>query len=167
MSTIKLKLKELAEKNMQKDNMIRLIFFLLPVISIVLKGIVFQGFVTSDNPYSFSFSSGYSAVSIVSMEYYIAFALLFVSFSLLFKGKGRIIYVFVLNIIVTALFIIDVWYYRGFNTVPSVFLLTQTSNLDNLSDSIKSMVSSLDWLFILDFVIIGAYAYGFRKYFNK
>ncbi len=167
MSTIKLKLKELAEKNMQKDNMIRLIFFLLPVISIVLKGIVFQGFVTSDNPYSFSFSSGYSAVSIVSMEYYIAFALLFVSFSLLFKGKGRIIYVFVLDIIVTALFIIDVWYYRGFNTVPSVFLLTQTSNLDNLSDSIKSMVSSLDWLFILDFVIIGAYAYGFRKYFNK
>ncbi len=167
MSSLNLKLKEFAKKNMQKENIIRLVFFLLPVIAIVLKGIVFQGFVTSENPYSFSFSSGYAAVSIVSMEYYIAFALLFVSFSLLFKGKGRIIYVFILDIIVTLLFILDIWYYRGFNTVPSVFLLTQTSNLDNMSDSIKSMISSLDWLFIVDFAVIGAYAYIFRKYFVK
>lgn len=151
---------------MQKNNIIRLIFFLLPVIAIVLKGIIFQGFVTSNTPYSFSFSSGYGAVSIVSLEYYIAFALLFVSFSLLFKGKGRIIYVFILDIIVTFLFILDIWYYRGFNTVPSVFLMTQTSNLDNLSDSIKSMISPLDWLFLVDFAVIGAYAYIFRKYFS-
>lgn len=162
-----LKLKKFSEKNFKKDNIIRLIFFLLPVIAIVLKGIIFQGFVTSENPHSFNFSSGYSVVSIVSMQYYIAFALLFVSFSLLFKGKGRIIYVFVLDIIVTLLFIIDIWYYRGFNTVPSVFLITQTSNLDNMTDTIKSMISPLDCLFILDFAVIGAYAYIFRKYFNK
>ena len=167
MSKFKVKLKEVAERNMQKDNIIRFIFFILPVIAIVLKGIIFQGFVASGNPYSFSFSSGYGAVSIISLEYYIAFALLFASFSLLFKGKGRIIYVIVLDIIVTLLFILDIWYYRGFNTVPSVFLLTQTSNLDNLSDSIKSMISPLDWLFIIDFVIIGGYAYIFRKYFTK
>lgn len=162
-----LKLKKYLTDNMQKSNIIRFIFFLLPVISIVLKGIIFQGFVTSENPYSFNFSSGYAAVSIVSMQYYIAFALLFVSFSLLFKGKGRIIYVFILDIVVTFLFILDIWYYRGFNTVPSVFLLTQTSNLDNLSDSIKSMISPLDWMFILDFVVIGVYAFVFKKYFNK
>lgn len=167
MGKFKLKPKEAVGNNLHKDNIVRLIFFLIPVIAIVLKGIIFQGFVSSENPYSFSFSTGYGMVSIVSLEYYIAFALLFVSFSLLFKGKGRIIYVFILDIIVTLLFILDVWYYRGFNTVPSVFLLTQTSNLDNLSDSIKSMMSSLDWLFIIDFVVIGAYAYKFRKFFTN
>lgn len=153
--------------NMHKSNIIRFIFFLLPVISIVFKGIIFQGFVTSGNPYSLDLSCGTAAVSIVSLQYYIAFALLFVSFSLLFKGKGRIIYIFILDIAVTLLFIFDIWYYRGFNTVPSVFLLTQTSNLDNLSESIMSMISPTDYMFILDFVVIGAYAFIFRKYFNK
>ena len=83
------------------------------------------------------------------LNYYIAFALIFLSFSLLFKGKGRIIYTFVIDGILTLLMLIDIWYFRGFLTVPSVLVLTQTANLDNMSGSILSMTSKLDLYFYL------------------
>ena len=72
-----------------KDTLLRVLFFLIPVISIVIKGIIFQGFVSDDNPYRFDLTSGYSVISKYYLYYYAAFALLFTSFSLLFKGKGR------------------------------------------------------------------------------
>ena len=167
MSSLDSKLKNFFTKYFTKDSLIRSLFFIIPLISIVLKGIFYQGFVTSGTPYSFNFMSGYNEVSIVSLQYYFAFAMIFLSFSLLFKGKGRLIYVFVLDVIVTALFIFDIWYYRGFNTVPSLLVLNQTSNLDNMTDAIMSMISPMDWIFLIDFVILGILAYVFRSRFAK
>lgn len=167
MSSLDSKFKNFSERYFTRDTLIRSLFFIIPLISIVLKGIFYQGFVTSGTPYSFDFMSGYNEVSSVSLSYYFGFALIFLSFSLLFKGKGRLIYVFVLDIIVTALFIFDIWYYRGFNTVPSLLVLNQTSNLDNLSDAVISMISPMDWIFIIDFVILGALAFVFRSCFTK
>ncbi|MBE6062289.1 MAG: LTA synthase family protein [Clostridium butyricum] len=148
-----------------KDSLIRLLFFIIPLISIVLKGIFYQGFITSGTPYSFNFTSGYYEISSLSLSYYFAFAFIFLSFSFLFKSKGRLIYIFTIDIIVTALFIFDVWYYRGFNTVPSLLVLNQTSNLDNMTDAILSMISPMDWIFFIDFVILGILAYIFRSSF--
>lgn len=152
-------------KYLNRDTLLRLIFFLIPVISIVLKGIIFQSFVSDDNPYKFDFSSGYSVISKYYLYYYAAFAFLFSSFSLLFKGKGRIIYIFILDAIVTLLFILDTWYFRGFQTVPSLLLLSQTSNLDNMSDSIKSMMSPLDIIYLFDFLIMAVYIVITKKSF--
>ena len=167
MSSTDSKFKNYLKNYFTKDTFIRSLFFIIPLISIVLKGIFYQGFVTSGTPYSFNFMSGYNEVSSVSLSYYFGFAFIFLSFSLLFSGKGRIIYVFILDAIVTALFIFDIWYYRGFNTVPSLLVLNQTSNLDNLSEAILSMISSMDWIFIIDFIILGILAYIFRSYFDK
>ena len=167
MSSTDSKFKNYLKNYFTKDTFIRSLFFIIPLISIVLKGIFYQGFVTSGTPYSFNFMSGYNEVSSVSLSYYFGFAFIFLSFSLLFRGKGRIIYVFILDAIVTALFIFDIWYYRGFNTVPSLLVLNQTSNLDNLSEAILSMISSMDWIFIIDFIILGILAYIFRSYFDK
>lgn len=167
MSSIDSKFKSYLKDYFTKDTLIRSLFFIIPLISIVLKGIFYQSFVTSGTPYSFNFMSGYNEVSSVSLSYYFGFAFIFLSFSLLFRGKGRIIYVFILDAIVTALFIFDIWYYRGFNTVPSLLVLNQTSNLDNLSEAILSMISSMDWIFIIDFIILGILAYVFRSYFDK
>ena len=63
--------------------------------------------------------------------------------------------------------LIDIWYFRGFLTVPSVLVLTQTANLDNMSGSIFSMTSKLDLLFLFDFIILAIYAYITRKSFTK
>jgi len=165
MSFFNSKFNEFLKNNLTKDALIRSIFFLIPLASIVLKGIIFQGFVTSQNPYVFSFSTGYNSAS-SCLNYYIAFALIFLSFSLLFKGKGRIIYTFVIDSILTLIMLIDTWYFRGFLTVPSVLTLTQTANLDSMSGSILSMTSKLDFLFLFDFLIIAIYAYITRKSFT-
>src|SRR5476649_2238126 len=162
MSFFNSKFNEFLKNNLTKDTLIRSVFFLIPLASIVLKGIIFQGFVTSQNPYVFSFSTGYNSAS-SCLNYYIAFALIFLSFSLLFKGKGRIIYTFVIYSILTLIMLIDTWYFRGFLTVPSVLTLTQTANLDSMSGSILSMTSKLDSLFLFDFLIIAIYAYITRK----
>ncbi len=158
--------KNSLENNIKKDKVIRLIFFLIALVSIVLKGIIFQGFVTSKDPYTFSFSTGYESASSF-LNYYVAFTLIFLSFSLLFKGKGRIIYTLVIDFSLTLLILIDVWYFRGFLTVPSALILTQTANLDNMSGSILSMTSNLDFIFVFDFIILGIYAYITRKSFTQ
>ena len=50
-------------KYLNTNNMLKLIFFLIPIISIVFKGIIFQSFVSNDNPYNFNLLSGYSIIS--------------------------------------------------------------------------------------------------------
>jgi phosphoglycerol transferase MdoB-like AlkP superfamily enzyme len=154
------------KNNLRKDKIIRLIFFLIPLASIVLKGIIFQGFVTSKDPYTLNFSAGYQSAN-PCLNYYIAFALIFLSFSLLFKGTGRIIYTLVIDFLLTLLILVDLWYFRGFLTVPSALILTQTANLDNMSGSILSMTSKLDFIFISDFIILAVYALVTRKHFTK
>ncbi len=166
MSSFNSKISEFIKNKLTKDTIIRLIFFLLPVISIVLKGILFQGFVTNKDPYTFDFSAGYNSAD-PCLNYYIAFALVFLSFSLLFKGRGRIIYTFVIDFVLTLLILIDLWYFRGFLTVPSALILTQTANLDNMSGSILSFLSKSDIIFLVDFVVLAIYAFIARKSFTK
>lgn len=165
MSFFNSKINKFIKNKLTKDTIIRVIFFLIPLFSIVLKGILFQGFVVSKDPYTFNFSSGYESAD-PFLNYYIAFTLFFLSFSLLFKGKGRIIYIFIIDLILTLLILIDVWYFRGFLTVPSALILTQTANLDNMSGSILSFLSNADIIFLLDFLIMAIYAFITRKSFT-
>ncbi|NFN15427.1 LTA synthase family protein, partial [Clostridium botulinum] len=125
---------------LNKSRLNQLILFLFPLISIFLKCIFFQGFITGSNPYSFNFNAGYDYAR-PFFNYYLAFILIFISFSLLFKGKARIIYLFTINILLTAIIVLDVCYFRGFLTVPSILIATQTANLDNLSGAVYSMFS--------------------------
>ncbi|MFW2489814.1 LTA synthase family protein [Clostridium chromiireducens] len=154
------------KRNLNKDTIIRLIFFLIPVASIVLKGIIFQGFASNKNPYALDFFNGYQAAD-PFINYYIAFSLVFFSFSFLFKGTGRIIYTFTMDLFLTLLILTDIWYFRGFLTVPSALILTQTANLDNMSGSILSMTSNLDFIFLLDFILLAIYVFIARKSFSK
>lgn len=148
------------------DGLIRIILFLIPFISITLKCIVFQGFVTSSDPYILNFSNGLSSAK-PFINYYYAFILIFLSFSLLFKGKGRVIYLFVIDIIITALIFLDLGYFRGFLTMPSALLLTQTANLDNMGGTISSMFSKLDFLLLIDFIILAIYVFFTRKSYTN
>ena len=50
MSSLYSKLKNFFTKYFTKDSLIRSLFFIIPLISIVLKGIFYQGFVTSGTP---------------------------------------------------------------------------------------------------------------------
>ena len=153
-------------KNVSKDTYIKIGLFLIPLIGIVLKGIFLQGFIQNKNPYDFSLSIAFSN-SQYTLIYYLAFTLIFLSFGLLFKGKGRIIYFFIIDALLTALTLLDAMYFRGFLTVPSVMILTQTANLDNLGGTVLSMLSSYDFIFFIDFIVLGIYVFLTRKIYKK
>ncbi|MGG7059963.1 LTA synthase family protein [Clostridium tertium] len=144
----------------------RILLFLIPFVAIILKCIVFQGFVANEDPYSLNFSLGLTSAK-PFINYYYAFVLIFLSFSLLFKGKGRVIYLFLIDILVTALIFLDLGYFRGFLTMPSALLLTQTANLDNMGGTISSMFSNMDFLLLIDFVILGIFVFFTRKSYTK
>lgn len=140
----------------------RILLFLIPFVAIVIKSIIFQGFVVNRDPYLLDFGLGLDSAK-PFINYYYAFILIFLSFALLFKGKGRVIYLFIIDAIITALIILDVTYFRGFYTMPSALLLTQTANLDNMGGTIMSMFSNMDFLFILDFIVLGIFVFFTRK----
>lgn len=140
----------------------RILLFLIPFVTIVIKSIIFQGFVVNRDPYLLDFGLGLDSAK-PFINYYYAFILIFLSFALLFKGKGRVIYLFIIDAIITALIVLDVTYFRGFYTMPSALLLTQTANLDNMGGTIMSMFSNMDFLFILDFIILGIFVFFTRK----
>ncbi len=148
------------------DGIIRIILFLIPFIAIIIKSIIFQGFVASGDPYILNFSDGLNSAK-PFINYYYAFTLIFLSFSLLFKGKGRVIYLFVIDIIITALIFLDLGYFRGFLTMPSALLLTQTANLDNMGGTISSMFSKMDFLLLIDFIILAIYVFFTRKSYSN
>lgn len=148
------------------DGIMRILLFLIPFVAIILKCIVFQGFVANEDPYSLNFSLGLTSAK-PFINYYYAFVLIFLSFSLLFKGKGRVIYLFLIDILVTALIFLDLGYFRGFLTMPSALLLTQTANLDNMGGTISSMFSNMDFLLLIDFVILGIFVFFTRKSYTK
>ncbi|MDS0528105.1 LTA synthase family protein [Clostridium sp. SHJSY1] len=140
--------------------------FLIPLIGIILKGIMLQSFIQNHNPYEFDFSLGFSQTQYFLL-YYLSYALIFLSFSFLFKRRGRVIYIFIIDILITLITLLDAMYFRGFLTVPSVLILTQTANLDNLEGTIFSMLSSYDILLFLDIIILGVYVYFTRKSYKK
>ena len=143
----------------------RILLFLIPFVAIVIKSIIFQGFVVNRDPYLLDFGLGLASAK-PFINYYYAFILIFLSFALLFKGKGRVIYLFIMDAIITALIVLDVTYFRGFYTMPSALLLTQTANLDNMGGTIMSMFSNMDFLFILDFIVLGIFVFFTRKSYH-
>lgn len=152
--------------NFSFDNIMRIILFLIPLIGITFKSIIFQGFVINQDPYSLDILAGYNSAK-PFINYYYAFTLIFISFSLLFKGKGRVLYLFIIDIIITLLILLDLGYFRGFLTMPSVLLLSQTANLDNMGGTISSMFSSKDFLLFIDFIILGIFVFFTRKSYTR
>lgn len=150
-----------AIKNIDKHTLITIGLFLIPCIGIILKGIFLQSFIQGQNPYELNLALGCSKSSPFIL-YYISFTLVVLSFSVLFKGKGRIIYLFAADGLITLLTLIDVMYFRGFLTVPSILIITQTANLDNLGGTLLSLISPLDIVFFIDFILLALYIYFTR-----
>ncbi|NGU65544.1 LTA synthase family protein [Clostridium perfringens] len=154
------------KESLNKNALIRLGFYIFTIIAIVLKGALFLGFSLNQNLYTLNFGLGYRQASYF-INYYIAFAAIFVSICFLFKNKGKFFSLIIVDLFITLITVMDIWYFRGFQTVPSVMLLKQTANLDNLGDSIFSMASTYDLLFFVDFIILIIAFIIFRKSFKN
>lgn len=144
------------------EGITRTCIFGFVLIALIIKTFLYLGFTLHENTYSLDFSLGYGKGSYF-MYYYGAFALVFMSFYFLFKNKGKLWFLIFIDLFLTVLILTDLWYFRGFRTVPSLMIVKQTANLDNLSGSVFSMISPLDLIFIIDIIILVFAAFKFNK----
>lgn len=121
-------------------------------VSLLLKSFIFLGFTATDTALNIDLLN--VIYSHPSLTAFLSFIALFLSFAFLFKNCQRLWYLALLNLTVSILFMIDIWYYRGFGSFTSVHLFNQTANLDNMSDSIISFVHFIDFIFLVDIFIL-------------
>ncbi|MBS5921207.1 MAG: LTA synthase family protein [Clostridium perfringens] len=84
---------------------------------------------------------------------HIAIVTLIASFVYLFKGKGRMWAAIVIDILVTILFIADIWYYRVNGTFLSIRHIIEPGIFNPIGKSLFNF-KPIDLIFLLDFVIL-------------
>ena len=91
-------------------------------------------------------------------------AILFLGFAWFFKGKGKYIWLIVIDFLLTFLLYANVLYYRFFNDFITLPTILQTQNFGDVSSSVTSLLRPYDFLFFIDIVIlIGMLAFKFVK----
>lgn len=135
-----------------RENM--LVLFLV-TLSLLIKSILFLGLVNNDDAGKINLFKAFCSFSAPPpLLVYICFFLIFQSFVFLFKGKTRFWLFLACDFIYSFLVLADLMYYRGFNGFISPYILSQTTNLDNLSSSILSMLRPIDFVFFVDLPIL-------------
>jgi lipoteichoic acid synthase len=89
-----------------------------------------------------------------NFAFYLGSVILLLSFAFLFKKKARWWYIILINLIVSILFCADLWYFRAFNTMPTLMVLKEGANLNNLSGSIIGTMRKVDLVFAADFILL-------------
>ncbi|WP_125152203.1 LTA synthase family protein [Clostridium rectalis] len=137
----------LSYKNIKENKLFKYSF-----IIILIKTLLFVLLISSDKAVSINANTVLHSVPPILV--YISFICLIFSFSFLFNGIPQLCYFILTNIILTIIYIGDIWYYRSNHSFLSYHLLKATSNLNNLGDSIFAMSRSIDILFLLDIIFI-------------
>ncbi|MBC8062684.1 MAG: LTA synthase family protein [Clostridiaceae bacterium] len=103
---------------------------------------------------------------LINFYIYTLFILAFMSFTFLFKKRVHLILLIILDLSYSVLLIGNLWIYRSFNSFLSLHLISETQNLNNLSNSIFSMFRTVDLVFVLFDILLLATAFYFKKYYT-
>ena len=99
--------------------------------------------------------------------FYCASPVLLLNFALLLKNRARLWYLLSLNLIISVILISDLWYLRGFDTVPTLHLLRQGSNLSHMRESVFGMSRVTDIVFMWDAGLLMLYAFFKRSLYSS
>lgn len=125
-------------------------------VALFIKSILAISNVVYENPTFDEEIKSYTKVP--HLYIYLCFILILASFSCLFKNRAYMRFLIILNLILSILFVVDVWYYRGFNSFPTLYSLKESGNLDNLSSTVFSLIRKSDIFFAADFFILIPYS---------
>jgi len=129
--------------------------FVFTTLAMLAKSILFIGLINNENATKYNHMKAfYSFSAPPPLEVYISFILIILSFAFLFKGRTRFWFFVSCNSLFSILLITDLMYYRGYSSFVTPYLLSQTTNLDNLFSSVISMLRQVDFLFIVDLLIL-------------
>lgn len=159
MSKLKVNIKDKLN-DFTQDSLFHFTFF-----CILIKSILFIGLIPVNTASHFDFLHAFYGVP--PLLVYCSVIMLFLSFCFIFKNRARVWFLFFINLFITILLIGDLWYFRGFSSFLSLNLLKETSNLDNLSGSIFSMLHAVDFLFVIDIVFLLFIIIKNRKMYTK
>lgn len=139
--------------NFLKNKVIKDFFWFYTFAVVLLKSILFIGLEINLTHSRYMFI--YATKFIFSLTFYrpvlyCGFIIVLISFSFLLKNRQKIWFLLVFNLMISSLFVIDIWYLRGYNSMTSVKLLNQVTNLGDLSDSILSLINKKDIIFGID-----------------
>ena len=140
--------------------------FLFTTFALLIKSILFLGLINNNNATSFNLFKAFSSFSSPPpLSVYVSLIFIVLSFSFLCKGGTRFWFLVSSNALLTLLLVADLMYYRGFSSFVSPYLLSQTSNLDNLSSSVISMLRPVDLLFFVDLFVLVRLGFKNKKYY--
>lgn len=142
--------------------------FLFTILAMLSKSVLFLGLINNDNATEFDFTKAfYSFSSPPSMEVYVSFIVIVLSFAFLCQNRTRLWLLIGCNTLFSILLVADLMYYRSYSSFVNPYLVSQTSNLNNLSSSIISMLRPIDLIFILDLFILIGIGLTFKKLYFK
>lgn len=149
-----------------KKKFLKDIFFIFTFGILFLKSMIFVGIQTHPTHTWVKFYSAFRYVfkfEPYRQFYYFSIILVLLSFSFIFKNRSKLWFYFGINLFFSILFILDIWYLRSYNSLTSVQLFTQASNLNNLSESILSLTNILDLIFLIDLLFLLIFILLFKK----
>lgn len=138
--------------------------FFAVLTAIFIKTILFIWFLGTVKIPGFNISCGF--YSFPPFFVYLSFIAIILSFSFLFNGRGHIWALVVIDIVFTILVIGDNWYNRGFSGFLNFYLLSQTTNLNNLGSSVISMFRPIDIIYVLDIVFLISFIIFKRNFYR-
>lgn len=135
-------------------------YFLLIVTTMILfiKSLLFMSILNSYDLKSFSINLlGDNKASwqwiVFKIFMYILFSLILSSVILIFKEKGRFIYLTVIDLLVSGILILDLMYYRAYNTFFSIRHIYDHELFNPLSRDLFN-INLVDLVFLIDLIII-------------
>ena len=98
---------------------------------------------------------------------YTCFVAILLSIAFLLKGRLKLGFLILMNLIVSILLLVDVLNYRAFGTISSLHMVKQAANLENLSESILSLNRWINMVLFLDFIPLVFLAAKFKNLHRK
>lgn len=114
-----------------------LVFFILVYIKLIL--------------YAKNISSYVSAFIFFPIT---ASILILISFSLIFKKKSRVTFLYLADIVISLILIADLMYYRYFKDITTVAAVKNAKLLQGVSNSVSSVTNVKDLYYLLDVVLL-------------
>ena len=125
--------------------------FLLLFIGALFKNLLLRAYILSGNPFVPDFSRALGDF-IRALPINIALLCALFSFALLMRGNGRYVIIAIVNVLITAAAFIDTMYFRSFNSLPSLTLISLVSHIGNTKSDPLSWVSVFDLLYFADLI---------------
>ena len=153
------------DRKIVTDNFISVIKNLIPrdfmpaytFLVLSIKNIMLVGYILDQNHEAVKLKQTFSTVfSLYSFRpvYYTAFVLALIWVIFLFKNRARFMISIIINFLTSFLFLIDLWYLRGFNTLPTLHILKAGGNMSDSLDSFLPLINFADMLFMIDIPIL-------------